>query len=439
MKEYDVLQYGAIADGVANDTFAIQRAIDECALSGGGRVLLGKKKCYRCGMIILKDGVELYIDKDSMLKASDNLADFTYDTQEEVTPVTTPTWENCDYEGKPTKFFIYAKGARSVSIAGFGRIDGNEHIFYGKVTKWHIDGYFYPRIPMIYLEDCKNVKIEDIILQESGFWTTHLVGCEDVDINRIKIYNNLRLANCDGIDPDHCKNVKIKDCYIESADDCIVFKATKNAKEYGNCENITVSNCTLMSTSAAIKFGTESVSDFKNITIEDCKIIQSNRGISLQLRDEGNISDVHFRNISIETRRFSPTHWWGKAEPISITAVKRNNATSLGSISNITFENITMDSENGIFIYSDSVNHIRDIKMNSVHLSLKNKTNWEKNTHDIRPCMGSGIIEADLTDMYIRYASNITITNYKVKVASNIKEYFSKNRILESVENVEIV
>lgn len=50
-----------------------------------------------------------------------------------------------------------------------------------------------------------------------------------------------------------------------------------------------VSNCTLTSTSAAIKFGTESVSDFRNITVTNCVISRTNRGISLMLRDGGNI------------------------------------------------------------------------------------------------------------------------------------------------------
>ena len=40
MKEYNVLQYGAAGDGKTNDAFAIQHAIDDCAKSGGGTVVL---------------------------------------------------------------------------------------------------------------------------------------------------------------------------------------------------------------------------------------------------------------------------------------------------------------------------------------------------------------------------------------------------------------
>ena len=60
----------------------------------------------------------------------------------------------------------------------------------------------------------------------------------------------------------------------------------------------------LESTSAAIKFGTESEGDFKNIIIEDCMIRNSNRGVALQLRDKGNIENVWIRNLMIYTRNF---------------------------------------------------------------------------------------------------------------------------------------
>lgn len=56
----------------------------------------------------------------------------------------------------------------------------------------------------------------------------------------------------------YCQNVRFSNCHIECADDCIVFKNTAAAMQYDPCENITVSNCTLTSTSAAIKFGSES-------------------------------------------------------------------------------------------------------------------------------------------------------------------------------------
>lgn len=410
------------------DTAAINQAIKDCSENGGGKVIFSQDTLYRAGLVNILSNVELHFEEGSKLMASDNLVDFAINgTISDDKKISQPTWENCDYSGAPNKFFLYAKEVENISLSGEGTIDGNEEIFYGNVTKWHIDGYFYPRVPLIFFEGCKKVSITNVTLQRSAFWTTHLVGCENVLVENVKILNNLRLANCDGIDPDHCKNVKIKNCHIEAADDCIVFKTTENAFKYGACENIEVSGCTLMSTSAAIKFGTESVCDFKNIYIHDCKIVKSNRGIAFQLRDEGNISNIKFENIDIETRRFAPIYWWGKAEPIVITAVQRRLDSKVGTISNVIFENINADSENGIFIFGEDVQNIKDIRFNNVNINVKAKTDWEKNTYDLRPCEKYQIINSPMSVVKINNAKDITFVNFNYQIDDSISKDIKEN------------
>ncbi len=411
--EYNILHFGAAGDGITKDTAAIQRAIDACREAGGGRVVLPGGKTYRCGALRLCSDLELHLQMGAVLKGSDDLDDYILFGGSPAAPAASavPSYVNCEYNGAPAHYFLYAKGCENIAITGFGRIDGNEEIFYGEVTKWHIEGRFYPRAPMLFLEDCSHLTIRDVSLTRSGFWTVHLVGCRDVLIDGIRILNNLRMANCDGIDPDHCQNVRIANCHIECADDCIVFKNTAAAMQYGPCENITVSNCTLISTSAAIKFGSESEALFRNILIENCAISRTNRGISLQLRDKGSIENVVFHNLSIETRMFYDDMYWGKAEPIAITVLPRKADTQVGTVRNIRFSNIFCTAENGILLYGHNSDAISGISFSDVHLSLRSVTGYEKGIHDLRPSFGPSFAPKGLHYLLARNARDVRFEN----------------------------
>ena len=407
--DFNVLHFGAVGDGSTDDTRAIQAAIDACEAAGGGRVVLPAGKIYRSGLLHLCSNLEFHLAMGTTLKGSDNLEDYLLNREsvDTLKNHAVPSYENCEYDGAPRHYFLYGKDCENVAITGFGIIDGNERIFYGEITKWHIEGSFYPRAPMVFLENVDHLTIRDVTLRNSAFWTVHLVGCRDVLIDGIRILNNLRMANCDGIDPDHCQNVRIANCHIVCADDCIVFKNTAAAMQYGPCENITVTNCTMTSTSAAIKFGSESESPFRNILIENCVISHSNRGISLQLRDQGSIENVLFHNITIQTRLFKREMFWGQAEPIAITVLKRKEDTQVGTVRNICFRDIFCTAENGILLYGEDSEAISGITFDNVHLTLQAETNYEKGYHDLRPATGPLSTESGLHYISARNARHI--------------------------------
>ena len=434
---YNILDFGAAGDNSANDAGAIQAAIDQCSSQGGGQVLIPGGRIYRCGTLFLRSHVELHLEKGAVLKGSDHLEDYNpfhvpLPTQNELE---VPSYENCDYTGTPTLFFLYGKDCEDVAITGPGTIDGNEEIFYGRVTRWHIDGAFYPRVPLLFLENITHLTLQNVTLTHSAFWTAHMVGCSDVLIEGIRILNNLRLANCDGIDPDHCRNVRITNCHIETADDCIVFKNTAGNLQYGPCENILVSGCTLVSSSAAIKFGTESEAPFRNIVVQNCAISRSNRGISLQLRDCGCIENVVFSGLTIHTRLFHRQQWWGAAEPVSITAVKRKKDTPVGHIRNIRFQNILCSSENGILIYGDPSCNISDIVFDGVTLKLQKETEYSGDYHDLRPTEDSASTQG-LYALFARNAARVSFRDLHIDISPQIRERLTAERWIGDCEDV---
>lgn len=132
---------------------------------------------------------------------------------------------------------------------------------------------------MILLEDITDLTIRDVTLRDAAFWTLHMAGCRRVRIRDIRILNDDRGANNDGIDPDCCQDVIISGCLIHTGDDAIVVKATgPMTRRYGPCCNVTITNCVLHSRDSALKIGTETCGDIRNITFGDCLVKDCSRG-----------------------------------------------------------------------------------------------------------------------------------------------------------------
>ncbi|MGN1418360.1 MAG: glycoside hydrolase family 28 protein [Acutalibacteraceae bacterium] len=412
MKEYNVKDFGARADGKTDDSAAIQKAIDCCFENGGGRVLLDGGIFFSSSVIIRKN-VELTIQKGAVLKATDKIENY-FRPCETINDPKTALVGN-PVTGKPSFAFIYGFEADGASISGGGEIDANCYAFVERKSEYYVTGNFYPRPTVIYIEKSNHITVRDVTIKNAPFWTLHPAGCDDVLISKIRILNPLDVANSDGIDPDHCTNVRIEGCHIECADDCICLKNSKGNSEYGECKNIIITGCTLISTSAAIKIGTEGINNFKNILVDNCIISKSNRGLSIQVRDCGNVENVSYSNIIIETRRFC-SDWWGTAEPISITSLRRDENTKCGSVKNIRFCNITCKGENGVLLFSGEDNPIENVHFEKVNVTLSKSTKWPCAMYDLRPCIDFSVEQQKNACFFIRNADGVSFDNCEAAI-----------------------
>lgn len=270
---YNVKSFGASGAGHALDTAAIQRTIDAAAAAGGGGVYFPAGR-FLSGTLTLKSNITLYLSPGAVLLGSARIEDYS------------------------PKHLIYAQGADNIAIEGGGAIDGQGDSFLDKSLKP------LPRpSPLIEIWNCHGLRIEGITIRKAPAWTIHPKNCDGVTIRGITLLNNLRAINSDGIDIDSSRNVIISDSHIEAGDDCIVLKTTnRGAAPIQPVENVTVSNCVLVSAASALKLGTESYADFRHCLFSNCVIRDSRTGIALLVNDGPTIEDVRFENIGMTTK-----------------------------------------------------------------------------------------------------------------------------------------
>ena len=436
---YSVTKYGAVGDGATNDATAIQSAIDACNAAGGGRVVLEGGHTYYSSSIELKSNVELHLEQGALLKAHSDISTYFNPNGDDASVAAVSGAKAVDRPvAKPAYTFIHAKDADNFSITGQGAVDGNVYAFMKRASRYYFNGDFYPRPTMVYVEHCNHISFHDVTLQNSPFWTLHPAGCNDVLISNIRVLNPLACTTSDGIDPDHSTNVRIIGCHVQCADDCSCLKTTAGNNEYGPTKNVIISNCTLTSTSAAIKIGTEGVADFENILVDNCIITGSNRGLSIQIRDGGCVRNVSFSNIMIETRRFAEC-WWGCAEPIVMTTHDRNANTHSGSIENVRFFNVTCKGENGVFLSGNEENHIKNVLFENVNVCLEATSKWERGMYDLRPIPPEkeGMLHQKNAAMLLRWVDGVTVRNSTLGFAGEDRSDFAQALLTQNCTNVQ--
>ncbi|WP_148629630.1 glycoside hydrolase family 28 protein [Bacillus sp. E214] len=282
---YNINDFGAVDDGETLNTKAINEAILACSTDGGGTVYIPSGR-FLTGAVILKSNVHLYLEAGAYVTFSNDLNEY---------PVVTSRWEGVKREVYAS--CLYAEDAENISVTGHGVLDGNGE-FWWKIFRKNENKY--PRPKLVSFDSCKHVLIDGIKMINSPSWTVNPICCEDVTVHNISILNPADSPNTDGINPESCRNVRISDCHIDVGDDCIAIKSgTEDTLTRVPCENITITNCTMIHGHGGVVIGSEMSGDIRNVTVMNCIFEGTDRGIRLKSRRGrgGVVEDIRVSNI----------------------------------------------------------------------------------------------------------------------------------------------
>lgn len=344
--DIDITKYGAVGDGKTLNSIAIQKAIDDCSKSGGGKVLF-PAGTWLCGTILLKDNVVLLLDENAILLGSANIADYFI-----VDGFTDGTGQVMGY------CFVGAIDVKNVGIKGIGIINGQ-----GKLVRE--SGGKIKRPFLIRFVRCENVDVSDVNLQSSAAWTMHIFNCKKVNVEGISIFSR-GLPNNDGIDIDCCEDVAIKNCDITSDDDAICFKTTSPFP----CKNIVVSNIKARTNCSAIKIGTESTGDFQNIKISGMRISYAGLGaIKLLSVDGSHLENVVISDIEADTVNVAIMLRLGARLKTFRPGDKKKET---GTLSNISISNVKVKHASlaGIIFSGIPGHNIESVKLENINITL---------------------------------------------------------------------
>lgn len=280
---------------------------------------------------------------------------------------------------------IVAQGATGISITGEGEIVAPGRAYVAgddpEVGTW-VPAKLRPRV--LVLEDCSDVEISDVTIADSPMWTMHLVACRDVRVTGVRVENDRRLPNTDGLVIDSCHDVLVEAVEISTADDGVCLKTTRRAAGIGTCHNVVVRHCRVSSQSCALKIGTESFGDVTGIVFEDCTVIDSNRALGIFSRDGGRISDVRFSRIAVECHE-TPDGFWGSGEALTVTVVTRRPELPAGAVSGLVVEDISGTMEGAINLVSTVAGGISGARLSRIAITQHPGKLGTARRYDLRP------------------------------------------------------
>jgi polygalacturonase len=266
---FNVRDLGAMGDGKTFDTAAVQQALDACKESGG--TVEFPAGTYLSKPLTIYSKTIFKVDAGATLQASTNQMDF----------MKTPG----DWLAKGASFipFISGKELTDVTFTGGGVIDGGGFVWWPAAEKARQikSGYTLPRPNLIVIERSKNLRLENVTLQNSPKFHFVPSDCDDVVVSNVTFHAPEHAANTDAMDPSG-HHYLITHCKIDVGDDNVAIKAGKKipGREFQS-EDFLITDCTFLH-GHGMSIGSETVGGVRNVTVKNCTFENTENGIRIK-------------------------------------------------------------------------------------------------------------------------------------------------------------
>ncbi|CAN5594357.1 hypothetical protein BH11BAC3_BH11BAC3_38970 [soil metagenome] len=424
---FNILNYGAIADGYTLNSKAINSTIEACAAGGGGTVVIPRGS-FVTGPIIMKSNINLHLDAGALIIFSSDFNQY---------PLVVSSFEGVDAARCQSPFV--AENLENIAITGDGILDGNgfywrpvkkdkltetqwkEHlkkyggivtpdgkIWYssakalkgagasnigkltpGKSLKDFEDVKDFLRPNMIRISNCKNVLLEGVTFENSPAWTTHVELSEHITIKNLKVKNPWFGTNTDALDLESCKNALVEDCVFDTGDDGICIKSGRDeeGRKRGKAtQDVIVNNCIVYHAHGGFVVGSEMSGGVNNMFISNCNFIGTDIGLRFKTaRGRGGVveniyvNNVNMKDIPAEAILFDM--YYMAKDPVVLAGEKREPPKveakpvdeSTPQFRNFFFRNITCNgAAKGIFIRGIPEMHVKNILIENAVLQADN-------------------------------------------------------------------
>ncbi|CAI6083694.1 hypothetical protein PAECIP112173_04024 [Paenibacillus sp. JJ-100] len=354
-RDYHITEYGAVGDGITENTEAFRRAIAACAEAGGGRIII-PPGVWLTGPIVLRSRIELHVQAGALVTFSQDFRKYPLigssfegwqvvrcqspidaDGLEDIAITGEGIWDGGGEAWRPVKRSKMTAGQweRLLASGGVVEMSGTEEQIWWP-SQSALDGVTtaeklrqenvsdiaayeeireFLRPNMVSLRRCKRVLLEGPTFQNSPAWNLHPWACEHVTIRKVNVRNPWFSQNGDGLDIESCRHVLVEQSLFDVGDDAICMKSGKDAegRELGlPSEYVTIRDCTVYHGHGGFVIGSEMSGGVRHVRVSDCTFIGTDIGLRFKsARGRGGIVEdiqierIYMKDIIMEAISFS--------------------------------------------------------------------------------------------------------------------------------------